>query len=247
MGQKLSSFSIVIVETRSTAPTIPLIKNSLDVCGEETPVILFVGRDFPREKLRVISANFPTVKVFRTNVEELKAPAYNDLLRSLALWDLVLTDFALVVQTDGCLCRNSAFRLSDFFRYDYVGGYAPEGWWRKELPELAPGVYQSFNGGFSLRRVSSMRRVIREFPPVPNKTYYPGQPMEEYAEDIYFVAGFMKLGFTVALDEFGTNFCSHTRYKIGTFAVHRTARYPTQKFGEEGEFLKYCPEYLTFI
>jgi len=51
--------------------------------------------------------------------------------------------------------------------------------------------------------------------------------------------------YKVGLDEFSTNFCTHTHYVNDTFCVHKLDNY-VQK-DELQKFLEYCPEFIHFI
>jgi hypothetical protein len=89
-----------------------------------------------------------------------------------ALWKLIDTEFALVVQDDGWVLDGASWR-EEFFDYDYIGAPinharvdTPDGvkWinrfgWYNYLKSPQHTVWPVFNGGFSLRS----RRLMRAF------------------------------------------------------------------------------------
>jgi hypothetical protein len=81
---------------------------------------------------------------------------YNELLVSEGLWAMFETEFVLVTQVDVVL-----FRPLDpwMLEYDYIGAPWVVDWWNGRRQSLVG------NGGYSLRRVSVMLRIIREHPP----------------------------------------------------------------------------------
>lgn len=60
-------------------------------------------------------------------------------------------EHVLLFQSDSVLCASSVRSVEDFFEYDFVG--AP----------IKEGFGQGYNGGLSLRRASTMLRVLGEF------------------------------------------------------------------------------------
>ena len=87
--------------------------------------------------------------------------------------------------------------------------------------------------------------VIQTFTPLTTVDFQEGVRFEAFGEDMYFTAGLLKLDKRVALDEFGTKFCSHTSFTAGSFCIHKTDYYYGE--GGIGEVLKYCPEFGDFV
>jgi hypothetical protein len=54
-------------------------------------------------------------------------------------------------QGDSILCSNAVRSVDDFFEYDFIGA------------RIAPGWGKGYNGGLSLRRRSTVLRVLREW------------------------------------------------------------------------------------
>ncbi|MCF7980451.1 MAG: hypothetical protein K9K86_00600 [Pseudomonadales bacterium] len=175
---------------------------------------------------------------------------YNDLFKSLSFWESIPGDpeFVLVFQMDAFLCQQSPYSIEHFFQYDYVGGYAPQSWWSKELKVegLSPQL-QCINGGLSLRRLSSMLEVVKNFPPQPTQEYLPGMSdFRCFAEDVYFYIGMTKMGRPVASDNFSRAFCTHSAWTgIRTFGCHKFFHYLS--YQSMREFLTYSPESLAIV
>ena len=195
------------------------------------------------------------ITVIDLKKDNLNAKEHNNLWKTLSFWDY-FNDFThvLTIQTDGCLCENSAYKIEDFYKYDYVGGYSAYKWWWKETMGLHRySDYQCFNGGFSFRKIESMKKVLETFPPLPTEDFYQGLSFRSYGEDLYFVVGLLTLNnrseytkkYILGLDELATKFCTHTHYFHKTFCVHKFDNYTNKQ--ELNNFLKYCPEFYNFI
>jgi hypothetical protein len=107
--------------------------------------------------------------LFPLNVDNLNSNMYNAILISTRFWDTVNAQYALVFQTDVWICEDPDTSLDDFLKYDYVG--SPRSF-------LFPGLYNFMNGGFSLRNVDAMKRVI-------DKCHFP-DVFGWVGEDVFF-------------------------------------------------------------
>lgn len=94
--------------------------------------------------------------LFPLQLSNLTASMYNAMFSSTAFWDTVNAKYALVFQTDVCLCDAPNTSFDQFLHYDFVG--AP-----RTIPYV-PSLFHFLNGGFSLRNVDAMKRVITECP-----------------------------------------------------------------------------------
>lgn len=241
----------VLVEPRFLQNIHPLICNFKKVLPN-IPLLFFCGKN-SFEFFKKMYENDNLVQLFPLDTDNLTADKHNDLWKDINFWNHFDYDYILTIQTDGCLCENSSFQLSDFFHYDYIGGYSPFKWWWKETNGLHDyNDYQCFNGGFSLRNVNAMKDVLKTFPPLPTKGFSPEIPFQMYGEDLYFVVGLLKLNqqknkkiYNVGLDQFATNFCTHTHYVTNTFCVHKLDSYQDKNI--VSKFLNYCPDFSSFI
>lgn len=174
--------------------------------------------------------------------------SYSNFMKSSTFWNNIDETYThmITIQSDGCLCENSGFSIWDFIHYDYVGGYAKEGWWWKETQGLHyKNDYQCFNGGFSLRNIKASKDVLRNFPSQHTEKYYQGCPINYYPEDLYFTAGMLKLGYNVGTDKYAINFCSHTSFVDKCFSIHKLNKYVENN--ELKSALDYCPEFAFFM
>jgi hypothetical protein len=193
---------------------------------------------------KVIDICYITIIELDTN--NLTFITYSNLLKKRTIWETINTDYIITIQTDGCLCENTKHKISNFFKYDYVGGYAKQKWWWKETKNLYNyNCHQCFNGGFSLRNRRKILSVINAFPSNTTKKFYHGCPMINYPEDLYFVTGLLKLKYKVGLDNFATMFCSHTSFVPGSFCIHKLDHYV--KKDELIKCLNYCDFYSNFL
>jgi len=241
----------ILIEPRFMQNIHPLILNFKKVMPN-TVLYFFCGSN-SYDFFKQMYDGDEFVKLIPLKVDNLSANQHNDFWKTTEFWNNFDSDYVLTIQTDGCLCENSSWKIYDFLHYDYIGGYTPNKWWWKETQGLHDyNDYQCFNGGFSLRKVQAMKDVLQTFPPMPTKGFSPDSPFEMYGEDLYFVVGLLKLNqqknkkiYNVALDQFATNFCTHTHYITNTFCVHKLDNY--QNKNVVSQFLNYCPEFFSFI
>ena len=242
----------VLVEPRQFYNIHDLIENFMKVMSSR--VLYFFCGNSEFEYYKNYYCNEPFVKVKNLGVDNLNAKQHNDLWKTLEFWNN-FTDYThvLTIQTDGCLCENSEFTIEHFFKYDFVGGYTPNKWWWKETEGLHKySDYQCFNGGFSFRNISAMKDVLNTFTPLPTEDFSQGLSFKSYGEDLYFVVGLLRLNsmrdqgfkYNVGLDEFATNFCTHTHFLRKTFCVHKYDNYVSRNL--LNKFLEYCPLFLKF-
>jgi hypothetical protein len=103
--------------------------------------------------------------VIRPLAEGVWFPNWDSVSRFLTtswLWeDLAPAEYILLFQSDSVLCSNAIRSVDDFFEYDYIG--AP----------IHPAWGAGYNGGLSLRKRSTIMRVLTDW------TYMPGQGSED--------------------------------------------------------------------
>lgn len=242
----------VLVEPRKK-DNIPLLIENFHTVMPGRTLFFFCGTSY-YSYYKLLFSDTPLLKIIDSGVDNFTANTHNDYWKKREFWDH-FKDYThvLTIQTDGCLCTNSKWKIEDFLMYDYVGGYTPNKWWWKETQGLHKiSDYQCFNGGFSFRKIQTMIDIIDTFPPLPTEGFRENASFRTYGEDLYFVVGMLmmntikdKMIYKVGLDEFSTNFCTHTHYVNDTFCVHKLDNY-VQK-DELQKFLEYCPEFIHFI
>ena len=196
-------------------------------------------------KSTITNKNVTIIELDTTNLD---FSSYSNLMKSTNFWNNFDTKYTHIVtiQSDGCLCKNSSFSIWDFIHYDYVGGYAEEGWWWKETQGLHyKDDYQCFNGGFSLRNIKACKKVIENFPSGHTEHFYQGCPLIHFPEDLYFVTGMLKLGYNIGTDKYATNFCSHSTFINNCFCIHKLNKYVSNS--QLKQSLQYCPEFEFFM
>lgn len=237
------SLCVSIIEPRPWVTKINfLIKNVRQVLGD-VPIHIFCG---PSSAYRInTDDNVNLVKLNRDNFTRIE---YCDLAKSNYFWNHIISEKVLFMQTDGCLCPSSKYSVEDFYHYDYIGGYAPQAWWHKEL-KIA-GIkeqfkYQCLNGGFSLRTVSACKKSIEFFKPtktIDYRCYTSDAKVTDLFEDLFFACSMHILGYNIGKDDYSINFCTHTEYVRDTFCVHNLFNYK-----RDNTFLEYCPEYKNLL
>lgn len=244
----MNNIAGVLVEPRNVKQVYLNIENFFSVLPE-LKLYFFCGKNLKQKHLDYLeknNINHKNLVIIELHTNNLNFITYSSLFKSNYILDYLNEEYMLTIQTDGCLCLKSKFKIGDFLHYDYIGGYCKQKYWWKETNGLHNyNAYQCFNGGFSLRNINAMKSVLLNFPPENTVSFFKGCNFEKFPEDLYYTVGMFKLGYNVAIDEFATNFCTHTSYEKDTFCVHKLSSYVPLNI--VNKFLLYCEEYKNFI
>jgi hypothetical protein len=148
-GQKLSA---AIVEPRQDVRLKHILYNMAHVYGG-TNVSLYIFHGTKNEDfVKDIIKGWKNVQLINLKKESLSYPKeVNDLFLDVSFYQTFKSEFVLTFQTDSLLRRPID---EVFFKYEYVGGP-----WASKLgndPDRRVG-----NGGFSLRKVSTMINISK--------------------------------------------------------------------------------------
>lgn len=244
----MKSIAGVLIEPRYIKQVYYNIENFFEILPE-SKLYFFCGKNLKEKHINYLTRNnknYNNLIIIELDTNNLNFITYSSLLKSNYILNYLKEEYMLTIQTDGCLCLNSKFKLYDFLHYDYIGGYAKQKHWWKETNGLHDySAYQCFNGGFSLRNINAMKTVLSKYPPENTVKFFKGCNFQKFPEDLYYTVGMFKLGYKVATDEFATNFCTHTSYEKNTFCVHKLYSYVKPNI--LNDFLLYCEEYKNFI
>ena len=233
----------ILIEPRKLKQVHYIIKNFFEVLPD-VKLYFFCGKNLKQHYEDCFRLH-KNLNIIELGVRNLTYKSYSDLLKSVDFWNQFNTEYALTIQTDGCLCKNSTLQIDRFFEYDFIGGYAAGQWKQLMKPIIdVDNHFPCFNGGFSLRNVSKCLSVLTRFPPSatsPKTT----NDFKKYPEDMYFVYGMLELGFKVAIDRQATTFCMHKHFVKNSFCIHNFFRYSEDN--QLDECFHYCPEYKDFI
>lgn len=122
----------------------------------------------------------------------------NLVLTSAAFWRQVQGDKVLLFQTDSTLCSNSAYNLTYFLKYDFIGA-----------PWKSGGCC---NGGLSIRDRTKIIHILES-----------GQgrfALGDINEDGWFVQNLLRFQGRVAPNHVARKFAVETIYEPRPFAVH---------------------------
>jgi hypothetical protein len=148
----------VIIETRESAAIIPLILHFSAVLGPDWPVVIYTSAEnfgsFSTSEALLRHQHGGRI-VVRSLADGLYFPNWDSVSNFLTtpwMWrDLAPAEYLLIFQADSVLCSNSVRSVEDFFEWDYIG--AP----------ISPQWGQGYNGGLSLRKRSTIMRVLQEY------------------------------------------------------------------------------------
>jgi hypothetical protein len=148
----------VIIETRASGGIIPLVLHFATVLGPDWPVLIYT----PTENFGSFSTSHSLVRfikagrvVVRPLADGIYFPSWDSVSEFLTqkwMWeDLAPAEHIFIFQGDSIICANSVRSVEDFFEWDLIG--AP----------IDPKYGVGYNGGLSLRKRSSMLRVLDTF------------------------------------------------------------------------------------
>jgi hypothetical protein len=150
-----SSKAAVIIETRFRTNLIPLILHFSTVLGPSWPIMIYTSA----ESVGLFSASAALARYLHSGVIQIRilpqtvlftnSDSVNAFMTKSWIWEsLAPAEHILIFQSDSMLCANAARSVEDYFEYDFVG--AP----------IASHLGKGYNGGLSLRKRSSIMRIL---------------------------------------------------------------------------------------
>ena len=219
--------AVLAIDTRENAWTVLGVLVTLDNlrCASWRVIVLCAERNVEWMK-RAILPHAPHARIealpeLTRIANAFDIEAYNDFMKSEALWEEVLKDEPriLTVQDDGAVLRPGLEDDEEVMRQSYVG--AP---WQPHPILEAAGIDSGHvgNGGVSLRNVEAMRRILRESGPRRLKGMFNGnaQPLPE---DVFFASGLKKD--EVCPIEVARRFAFEQIFQPGCYAFHKPWAY----------------------
>jgi hypothetical protein len=171
----VSNKAAVIIETRFRTNIIPLILHFSSVLGYSWPIISMTSAYPQLINLTNAETVYTTPEAsgqFTTSaalsrylmsktiqIRTLPQTVFFDSSDSVSkfmtgrwLWEnLAPAEHILVFQSDSMLCANAARSVEDFFEYDFVG------------PPVASDIGKEYNGGLSIRKRTTVLRILDEW------------------------------------------------------------------------------------
>ena len=207
-------YTAVIIEPRKHKALEFVLCNALENLSEEWQVILFHGtknRDYVKGIMeRFVSLGVENLKLVELDVENLNQVTYSELLASKEIiYDHIETDYMLVFQTDSMIFTEHKDLIYQFIEMDidYVGapwlvcGYPPT----RERDFIG-------NGGMSLRKVKTMRKIMLR---------YQWNPNGEWHEDLFFTKPYPGIECKKPPYEMAKQFCVDEVFSPISFGCHR--------------------------
>ncbi|CAG7581312.1 MAG: hypothetical protein SLAVMIC_00780 [uncultured marine phage] len=193
----------VIIETRDVPHLKWVIENIKHHTGWEV-MLFYYGNNV--KDIKCLKVELPY---------KMDHQKYNDLLKDVSFWESFDQEYILIFQSDSFMLRDG---LDEYLDYDYVG--APWNW--ANDPNFKDPRYKDLsifknggNGGFSLRKKSSMLNII-------SKKYGEPSAEDKYVNEDMFFAKYIKE--YPSLDKC-KEFCVETMYSENPLAVHAIDRY----------------------
>jgi hypothetical protein len=120
--------------------------------------------------------------LYNLNVKNLDHEGESYLSKSEKFWDNIEGDLLLKFECDTMLCPSSEYKISQFEKYDFIGGY----WGTESYPLDEPYPRSKpMNGGLSLRNKNMMIYLIKNYLDeytASGKTYSDDYFFSEYIE-----------------------------------------------------------------
>jgi len=213
-------YTAVIIEPRKHKALEFVLNNMLECLPIEWKIIFFHGNDNTNystnivnklNKLNKLNELYDNrIQLIKLDVENLNQKTYSELLATKkTIYDYIDTEYFLVFQTDSMIFKSNIYLLDTFLNnnYDYIG--AP--WLICEYP---PTKQRDFigNGGFSLRKTSTMLKIIEN-----NKW----DENNEWQEDLFFTKKYEDIPTIKPTYTLATMFCVDEIFNPTTMACHR--------------------------
>lgn len=164
---------LCIVEPRCHELLSGILHNMAYIYGNTDTVLYIVHGSDNEQFVKDICKSWINVKFFNLGVQNITRADYNNLLTNKSFWTCFATEYILMFQTDSFIRKKIP---EVFYHFDYVG--AP--WSDKEKNKgWSPAKNGRFvgNGGFSLRKLSSIKEICSK---------YEYDPILLEGEDVFF-------------------------------------------------------------
>eukprot|EP00276_Gloeochaete_wittrockiana_P003612 CAMPEP_0184660972 /NCGR_PEP_ID=MMETSP0308-20130426/36355_1 /TAXON_ID=38269 /ORGANISM="Gloeochaete witrockiana, Strain SAG 46.84" /LENGTH=313 /DNA_ID=CAMNT_0027101945 /DNA_START=73 /DNA_END=1011 /DNA_ORIENTATION=+ len=133
---------------------------------------------------------------------------YNTLLLSPHFWNRILHENVLLFQVDSWICSQNTSDIYKWMKYDFVG--AP--WDRPDIRGVG-------NGGFSLRKRSTMIRISQRL--VESQRVSFAEDVINMPEDVVYATELVHLQYSVPSVEEAAQFSVEAKFHPTPFGVHQ--------------------------
>jgi predicted Ser/Thr protein kinase len=146
--QSPSKLTCVIVEPRNHPNLRGTLYNMANVYSNKNVGLTIYHSAENLELINEITKEWVGVTLHCLNQNNLTIKEYSFMLTTSKFYDSIKSSHLLIFQTDSCIFKSIS---EEYFKYDYVGAK-----WKKQIGNGCG------NGGFSLRRKSTMLRACRD-------------------------------------------------------------------------------------
>ena len=225
-------YTAIIIEPRRHKALSFVLQNALENLSDDWKIILFHGiRNV--EYAKGIAERLATkrLELVQLDVENLNQVTYSELLATKTIiYEHIDTDYMLIFQTDSLIFKEHKDLVYQFINMgvDYVG--AP--WLVTRYPATRARDFIG-NGGLSLRKVSTMRKIMQT---------YKWNPNHEWHEDLFFCKHYPGIECKKPPYEMAKLFCVDEVFSPISFGCHKTWCHP-----HFAEIVKMHPEAQTLF
>ncbi len=207
-------YTAIIIEPRKHKALHFVLNNALECLPEDWQIVFFHGTNNVEYAQNIVNQlnhlynnRITTVQL---NVDNLNQKTYSKLLANdTFIYQHIQTDYFLIFQTDSMILKSNAHLLHSFLdkNYDYIG--AP---WL--ICNYKPTKQRGFigNGGFSLRKKSTMLEII---------TNHKWDENIEWQEDLFFTKKYDNIQVIKPEYHIANKFCVEEVFCYKPFACHQ--------------------------
>jgi hypothetical protein len=204
----------IIIEPRKHMALEFVLNNMLDCLSCEWKVILFHGinnEEYSKEIFGRLNEIYPNrLQLVKLDIVNLNTKTYSELLATkYDVYNYIHTEYFLIFQTDSMMFKENAHFMEEFLNhdYDYVG--AP--WLICNYPPTRERGFIG-NGGFSLRKKSTMMKILERREWDENGLW---------EEDLYFTRNYEGIELKKPDYEKAKKFCVDEVYEYPTMSCHK--------------------------
>lgn len=238
-----SKNTVLLIEPRKLDEVVLILYNAYESLGDKWNYVFYCGKSLKyywEEKLPKF------IEIRPLEVENFIITEYSDFCKSIDLWKSLTGEYVLTTQLDTWIINKEPYTIDYFIKMkkSYIGGNQDIIWGELLRENINPPI-RNFNGGFSLRKREDMIKIIQRYP--PQKVLECSTCMENSHEDVYFVIGCYRLGYTICDDNISSHFAVHLIYKDEFFGMHQPHETIREKMNEKYPFLGYINKYLRLV
>lgn len=220
-------YSILLIDSRKDPNLKFIIYNSLFFTDESVGLQIFCTKNNHSYIMDIVK-DITNVSITLINVPLNNIKDYNNILTNYHFWKHIKGEYCLIIQPDSILVKKLDFTK---YSYDFIGApfskdnkilYSYETGKEQniilklDLPNINNAFPNNQNGGLSIRNISKMKEICKNYPYKNLKSIF-----KSYNEDTYFCYYLNKLNYNLPSYEISSKFSTEQVFNKDSIGFHK--------------------------